>query len=202
MSDRTEKQYDRFLAELALTGNISEACRIAGLNRRGVYHMREVNSEFAARWAEAIDTYVDRIEREAFRRAVEGIEDPLTHQGRFSYELRLNPDGSVMKDAAGDPMFELDENGRPKRLSVRKYSDALLQTLLKGNLPGKYRDNSTIKLGNEDGAFKVEESPTAAARKIAFALAVGLRAKAKGENASESDSGPLAGHPESGEDMV
>ena len=41
-----------------------------------------------------------------------------------------------------------------------------------------YGDASKIELtGADGGALKVEESPTAIARSIAFALALGLRAK-------------------------
>jgi len=59
---------------------------------------------------------------------------------------------------------------------VTRYSDALLIALLKRHRP-EYRDSSRVEIANAPGeVLKVEESPIAVARAIAFALQLGLRA--------------------------
>ena len=201
MTAASDAKNEIFLDTLAQTGNVSEASRACGQDKRYLYRKRAEDQVFAQRWEEALTECVDRIEREAFRRAVEGVDEPVIHQGRLSYEYVMNPDGTVRKDADGLPIVAMDSNGLPKHLSVRKYSDSLLQTLLKGNLPSKYRENSTIKIGNDGEPFKVEESPTAVARKIAFALALGLRASQANENAASVDSAPATGQ-DDGADLV
>lgn len=62
-----------------------------------------------------------------------------------------------------------------------QYSDSLLLAMLRAKRK-EYGDKSKIELtGADGGALKVEESPTEVARSIAFALALGLRAKEKAE---------------------
>jgi hypothetical protein len=161
-----------FLAELAKSGRVAYAAKAAGLDRSSVYKAAKANPEFAQRWEDAEKAYVDVLVREAHRRAVEGVEEAVWYQG--------------------------NECGK-----VRKYSDSLLTTMLKAAAPAEFRENATVKIGNDnDGAFRVEESPTATARKIAFALALGMRAQATKENAASVDGAPSAGHPDDGSDLV
>lgn len=55
--------------------------------------------------------------------------------------------------------------------------------MLKAKKPQEYRDNTKIELANAPGeTFKTEETPIQSARKIAFALALGLRNVEKGED--------------------
>jgi hypothetical protein len=160
-----------FLGHLSDTGRISEAAQLAGLDRSRLYKLRKEDPEFSAQWLAAEADYVERLEAAAHERAIDGWEEKVFHQGV--------------------------ECG-----TQRKYSDSLLTLLLKGRLPTRYRENATVKIGNDgDTPFKVEESPTAAARKIAFALALGLRAAQSSENSTGDDPVPLAGHSD-GADLV
>ncbi len=161
-----------FLDELSKSGRVTHSARAAALDRSGLYKAAKENPELAQRWEDAEKAYVDVLVREAHRRAVEGVEEAVWYQGV--------------------------ECGK-----VRKYSDSLLTTMLKAAAPAEFRENATVKIGNDgDGAFRVEESPTATARKIAFALALGMRAQATKENAASVDSVPSAGHPDDGSDLV
>lgn len=160
-----------FLDLLARSGLVATCARQAGADKAALYALRKANPEFAKQWDDALDEAHDILEAEAWRRATEGVSEPVYFQG-----------------------VKID--------TVQKHSDSLLQFLLKGNRPGKFRENTTIKLGNDGEPFKVEESPTAAARKIAFALAVGLRATEAKENPASDAADPSAGLPASGEDLV
>jgi len=180
-------KHARFIASLALDGNVTRACRESGADRPTVYDRRKNDPVFAQQWADALEVVADRIEAEALRRAVTGVKEPVIYQGVPMYLHRLDEHGRSLLDENGKPIYDLDEDGRPKVLSVMKYSDSLLSQMLKAKRK-EYRDSSKLELtGAEGGPLQIEETPTQIARRIAFALALGLRA-AK-ESASQPDDG-------------
>lgn len=116
----TPKKRTAFLEALAACGNVSQAARTVGAARETFHRLRTHDAEFAAAWDDALEEAADRLEQEAWRRAHDGVEEPLTC-------------------AKG---LILDDMGNP--VMVRKYSDTLLIFLLKGARPQKYRDNVTV----------------------------------------------------------
>ena len=68
---------DAFLDELSDLGNVREACKRVGIGRKTAYDRRENYPEFAARWTLALDESCDVLEKEARRRAVEGVETEI-----------------------------------------------------------------------------------------------------------------------------
>lgn len=78
---RPDRARETFLSTLADTCNVSEAARAAGIGRRTAYEWREADPAFAAQWADAEQQAADKLEREAWRRAVEGTDKPVTFQG-------------------------------------------------------------------------------------------------------------------------
>lgn len=105
---------DAFLDALAKTGNISKSAKAARISRKRVYELRDAAPDFAEAWNEALETAVDTLEAEAWRRAARGVRKPAGwYQGV--------PGGYI-----------------------QEYSDTLLMFLLKGNRPEKYRDNLDI----------------------------------------------------------
>lgn len=140
-------KHDLFFAELAKHGLVTTAANTAGIDRSNAYKLRDSDPGFAERWTKALETYVDTLEAAAHQRAVTGIPKGVWHQG----------------EQVGTEI---------------QYSDSLLSLMLKAKRKREYGDASKIELtGADGGALKVEESPTAIARSIAFALALGLRAK-------------------------
>jgi hypothetical protein len=105
-----DERYDQFLQELERTGNVTLSAKVAGVSRRNIYKLRDADEEFREEWDEAIDARVEKLEAEADRRAVEGVETPVFYKGERC-------DG-------GD---------------VREYSDTLLMFRLKALKPEKYR---------------------------------------------------------------
>jgi hypothetical protein len=125
-TDRTpQRARVLFLKELARRGNVSDAARKAGIGRVTVYDWRKAEPDFAAAWDEALETAIDTLESEAWRRAKEGTKKPII--------------GRVAKDEDG---ILTDAKGRP--LYLREYSDSLMQTLLKAHRPTKYRERIQI----------------------------------------------------------
>jgi hypothetical protein len=73
---------EAFLKALAKLGNISDACRKARVPRRTVYNWKAEDADFAQAWAEAEETAVDVLEREARRRAASGTLKPVYYLGK------------------------------------------------------------------------------------------------------------------------
>lgn len=124
---------DAFIDALSKTGNVSKAAKSAKISRTIAYEHKKESAEFSQRWEEAMDTAVDSLEFEAWRRAAKGVRKPAGwYQGI--------PGGYV-----------------------QEYSDTLLIFLLKAHRPEKFRENIDlttagqplsfhIKLSNEDKA--------------------------------------------------
>lgn len=146
----TPEKLTAFCAALAETCNVGKACAAVGVSRYTAYKWRKDMSDFAAMWDEAMQAGILALEDEAHRRAFEGVEDPLTHQGQFTYLWRDKRDeqGEIVLDDNGSPVREpvLDANGEQKVAAVRKYSDTLAIFLLKAHNPEKYRENSKVEL--------------------------------------------------------
>lgn len=93
---------------------MSFAARAIGRARSRAYGLRAEDPDFAAAWSDAVDEAIDRLEREAWRRAVEGLEEPVFYQGKVCGV-------------------------------VRRYSDRMLEMLLKAHRPEEYRERHTLE---------------------------------------------------------
>ncbi|WP_137924641.1 terminase [Cupriavidus sp. 2SB] len=147
----TPEKLAAFCAALSETCNVGKACKAVDISRWTAYHWRSEMPDFAAAWDAAMKVGVTALEDEAHRRAFEGTDKPLTHQGRFTYLFRevKDADGNpVIDEATGAPKMEpvLDEQGNHKVAAVREYSDTLAIFLLKAHDPDKYRENSKVEL--------------------------------------------------------
>jgi hypothetical protein len=135
-----------FLAALAEVPVVSHACKVVDISYRHAYKAREADEEFAKAWDEAIEQGVDRAEQEAFRRAVVGFEEPVIDKGRLAYRYERYED----EDGKEQYRLQLDANGQPIPLTVRKHSDALLALYLKGRRKAVYAERK--ELTGADGA--------------------------------------------------
>lgn len=70
---------DAFLASLADTPNVSQAARLAGVNRQHAYEVRELDPEFKAAWDDAIAMSVDDLEGRVHE-ATRVIDNPTALQ--------------------------------------------------------------------------------------------------------------------------
>jgi hypothetical protein len=110
----SRERQQQFLEYLAETGNVSRAAKLVGSSTARVYAMRHNDPAFRQAWDEAEEIAADRLEAEAWRRAVEGVEEPAVNAGR------------LVRDEAGNAVM------------VRRYSDMLLLALLKAHRPAKF----------------------------------------------------------------
>lgn len=125
-----------FLRAFASRGIVTEGCRVAGVSSSAVRSWRENSEWFETLYQAALEEAADRIEAEAFRRAVDGYDEPVIYQGQPTY----------VQDA---------ETGDQRVLTVRKYSDALMQTLLRGARPEKYRENHRVDVAGGAGGVLI-----------------------------------------------
>jgi hypothetical protein len=109
-----ERAKQAFLDAYRTLGNITYACKLAGIgSRTTIYRWLEEDDQFQAAYRDAELQATEELEREAWRRAVEG-----TPYERTSYWH-------------GEPV------GTDRKT---EYSDQLLILLLRARAPDKYRD--------------------------------------------------------------
>ena len=126
-----------FLEAFARVGTITHAAEIAGIERDTHYGWLERDPAYALLYEQAEGKAADTLEREARRRAVDGIDEPVIYQGQVS--------GTYL-DMAGRPVPPGDPQAEAfVPLTVKKYSDILLIFLLKGARPEKYREGIDVE---------------------------------------------------------
>lgn len=103
------------------------------VTRREINLLRQTDTEFEMAFQEAMDEASDVLEAEAWRRALEGVAQPVMKDGKAV----VNPDTG-------------------QALMVRRYSDALLVMLLRGNKPGKFAVRTMVS-SREDAAQIIRE---------------------------------------------
>jgi hypothetical protein len=122
----TRGRRERFLKALAETGIVTLAAEVVGVSRARVYQVQKEDLGFAAGWAEAEEQAADALEAEAWRRAVDGVREPLVSGGKL---------------VRGD-------DGQP--LSIQRYSDQLLTLLLRAHRPDRFRDRAAVEIDISD----------------------------------------------------
>ena len=110
----TAKRQARFLKAYVRTGTILHAALAAKVDRQTHYKWMD-NPRYAQAFAEAEELAIQELEREARRRALEGVREPV----------------GFWKGKASE--------------YVKRYSDTLLIFLLKGHRPDKYRERQEIE---------------------------------------------------------
>ncbi|HHW41269.1 MAG TPA: hypothetical protein GXX19_08995 [Syntrophomonadaceae bacterium] len=71
-----------FLAAYAETGNITRAAELSKTARVMHYTWLEKSEAYRQAFAEAEEMAADRLEQEARRRAIEGVQKPVFHKGQ------------------------------------------------------------------------------------------------------------------------
>ena len=127
---RTKDAQSRFLDFLQETGEVAEACQLAGIGRRTPYSWSSKSKSFALKMSEARGigerVLLDEVRREIKRRGVEGHEEPVIYGGKVS----------MVKDP---------DTGEQVPLKVKRYSDNLLMFYAK-RLDPDFRDNAPVSL--------------------------------------------------------
>lgn len=116
-----------FLAVLEDTASPKAAAAAAGIVRSTAFYHKTNDLEFRTQWEAAVEVALDSLLEEAYRRATIGHDEPVIHQGRIS--------------TVADP-----ETGDERPLTVRKYSDRLMEVLLKWRYGDQMADRLRVKV--------------------------------------------------------
>ena len=103
------------------------------MTRRRLNTLLESDVEFGLRYQDALDEAADMLEAEAWRRALEGVQQPILNSGKL-----------VLDPVTGATMM------------VRRYSDTLLMLLLRGSKPEKFSNRAPVG-GREDPMLLLKE---------------------------------------------
>ena len=99
MTNATPKKRKAFLKCLANGDSVQNSANVAGVARGTVYRWRQEDESFAADWDMALDSGVDRLEDEAYKRALDGSDTLLIfllkskRPGVYSEKLRQEISG-------------------------------------------------------------------------------------------------------------
>lgn len=126
----------KFLKELADCGCVLYAARKAGIDKVTAYNHRNKDAAFAAAWDEAIEASRDVMEREARRRAIDGVLKPVFQGGLHVGDVQEYSDTLLiflMKGAHPEKYRERASfehsgpNGKPIQFQAHEYSDAEIE---------------------------------------------------------------------------
>lgn len=180
-----------FFDALRKTGIVARACERAGVTSTTVYARRREDADFRAAWDDAMEDAVDMAEEEAWRRGVNGYEEPVVYQGQLTPVFERDEHGEILLrevdqvDANGKPfkakvpVQKLDERGQPVYLTVRKHSDALLALILKGRRKRVFADRTELTGADGGPVGTVDETNKAARLAALLALAESRKRRAQ-----------------------
>jgi hypothetical protein len=94
---KTPKRRKRFLAILATGMSVQKSCDAAGMPRSSAYTWRDSDPVFAAEWDAAVDAGTDRLEDEAWRRAHDGVDEPVFQGGKEVGAVRRYSDNILLR---------------------------------------------------------------------------------------------------------
>lgn len=115
-----------FLRAFAFRGIILDGIQAAQVSRNTVWTWRQTMEWFDLLYEQAIEEAADRIEAEAYRRAIQGYDEPVVYQGQMTQVID-------------------HDTGEVRVLTIRKYSDSLTALMLKGAKPEKYRERQQVE---------------------------------------------------------
>jgi hypothetical protein len=141
-----------FLAELAHGASVTAAAEYAGVSRAMVFRWRRDDLEFARRWDEAVQMGVDRLEDEAYRRAVHGVARPVYQGGARVGEVREYSDTLLLAILRGKrpEIYARPETQTSLNVEFRLTREQALERLRQLGLPVPFietefeRDGETI----------------------------------------------------------
>lgn len=95
-ADRNAKKRTSFLAALASGASVADAANAAVIGVRTAYNWRAADKTFAGDWERAYAQGADALHAEALRRATEGVDEPVFHQGAIVGYVRRRSDTLLM----------------------------------------------------------------------------------------------------------
>lgn len=89
---KAEEWKPAWLEAFSRLGMVMAACKDVGVGRTTVYEARQQDEAFAVAWADVEQATTERMEREAYRRAVEGVRKDIFYRDQVIGEERSYSD--------------------------------------------------------------------------------------------------------------
>ena len=148
--DRRPKRMDAFLAAYSECGNITEACSVSGVARPTHYHWMHKFDWYPPLFEASRQEACDGLEKEARRRAIEGVPEEVYHNGvpcgsrqRYSDTLLI----FLMKGAMPEKYRE--------RIDARTHSEVVQTSRVIIELPDNGREpNRLNRIQGQNGNGK------------------------------------------------
>lgn len=128
----TDERKAVFLEEFAATGRVIVSALHAGVTDYAVRNALKSDERFAEAYNTARQFFCDLLEQEAQRRGREGWDEPVYQKGQRVMEPVFDPE-------TGEPKRDADNNVVLRPAVVRRFSDRMLELLLKRHIE-EYRD--------------------------------------------------------------
>jgi len=138
-----------FMQVLQTTGNVSAACRGAGVRRGRVHSFRRKSVPFAQRWDEALLAAMATLWVEARRRAVYGVEEPVFYGGK-QIGVRRRYSDSLLTLLLQTPLSE--QNGE---MEIQHYKP--LPKIVEYDIPDRPAATRFLKLDASESAAPEDE---------------------------------------------
>ena len=121
---------DTYIQALRSTGLEATARGIAQVSKRAVTNLMADDEEFSSEVAHTLDQWADRLEREAYRRGVEGIEKGIYYKGKL-VDTELQYSDTLLQtmlkakrpDQFGDKKQITGAGGQPLTVHIRTFTD-------------------------------------------------------------------------------
>ncbi len=110
-ADQVVEAKGTIVRSLAMRGNVREATDAAGISRTLAYEWRTRDEPFREAWDDSVDEAVDRMEREMWRRGIEGFERPVIYQGEIT---------DTYLDYSDSLLLTLVKGHRPEKYKERR----------------------------------------------------------------------------------
>ena len=130
----TSRARETFLKSLAISPNVSAACRAAKFSRKTAYNLKADDPVFSEAWDEVIEASIDELEIVARDRALRGESDKLmeillkAHRPEKYVEKRLlehsGPQGGAIRTETALDVTKLSSEALAEIMAARRATDA------------------------------------------------------------------------------
>lgn len=81
-AEKTERNKAKFLRAFVLTRSVTAACKKASIGRTQAYQWRKNDADLREAWLAIEEEFIDDLEDSALKRATEGWDEPIMHNGK------------------------------------------------------------------------------------------------------------------------
>lgn len=145
---------ERFLTAFREEVTITAAAAKVGVGRSTLYEWRKTDPDFREAWDQVEEEITERLEREAYRRAVEGVDKPIFQAGKHVGDVRQYSDRLLevllrarKPEAYRDRVSIADDREAERRREVDRMDEAELDRELAG-IP----DNNVVPIRRAAGS--------------------------------------------------